>query len=234
MLQGPFAAALFKAWELEPLNDENLAELPVFPLPSTVLFPGTVLPLHIFEERYRAMVIDAIENDTGIAIAQLKPGREFTDRPAVHEVAGAGRIIHADELPDGRFNILVHGLHRVKLCDELERDKLYRRFRAEYVPAAMPTALEQASACLAKLQSCVLSLQTSVANTDPQLVEVLSATPDPVELADVLSAAVVPDARTQQDLLATNDLNYRIDVLVDALAEVMVQVGEPPRETMLN
>ncbi len=219
---------------LEPLSSENLSELAVFPLPSTVLFPGTVLPLHIFEDRYRQMVEDALENDLGIAVAQLKPGREFTDRPTVHEIAGAGRIIHAERLEDGRFNVLVHGLHRVRLCEELPRDRLYRKFRAEHVAAASPEALEKAEAGLVKLQSCLLSLQTSVAQSDAQLVEVLSSTPDPVELADILAAAVIPDAEIQQDLLANADLNHRIDVLVDALAEIMVQVGEPPVQSRLN
>lgn len=218
--------------EPEPFSDEAVSRLAVFPLPSTVLFPGTVLPLHIFEPRYRAMVADALATDKAMAIVLAKDEPSDMNTPAaVHEVATAGRIIHAETLPDGRFNILLHGMQRVRLLEELNEGRLYRTFRAELIPQPDEAQLERASRELGRLQSCVLSLTSALETTDEQLVEVLRATPDPVQLADILAAAVVSDSDLQQRLLSQDDFGSRISKLIDVLADFMVRAGPPPRSS---
>lgn len=101
--------------------------VPVFPLPNAVLFPDTVLPLHIFEPRYRSMVRDASAGDGRIAIALLRPGWEesYEGRPAFHQVGTVGRIQDLQPLPDGRFNLELAGLQRVSFS-ELPSTKPYR------------------------------------------------------------------------------------------------------------
>jgi Lon protease-like protein len=81
----------------------------MFPLPDVTFFPHTLLPLHIFEARYRALVTDALARDRRLCIAQLQPGYEATyaGKPAVRAVAGAGQIVKWERLPTGRYNILV-------------------------------------------------------------------------------------------------------------------------------
>ncbi len=220
------------------MSSSTLARLPIFPLPKAVLFPGTVLPLHVFEPRYRQMVADALEGDRAIAIVLIEGGEagdEVQTAPApIHEVACAGRIIHADKLEDGRYNILLQGVTRVRLLEELPLDKPYRRFRAEPIAGPGDAELARASRELARLQSCVLSLRSSVQESDAQLVEVLRSTSDPVQLADILSAAVVSDVDLQQRLLAERDFATRVRTLIDVLAEVMVKTGEPPKELQMN
>ena len=75
-----------------PLSAKELARLPVFPLPRVVFFPGTALPLHLFEPRYTEMIEDCLESGcTAMAVALLSPGWEdsYEGKPAIHEIAGA-------------------------------------------------------------------------------------------------------------------------------------------------
>ena len=94
--------------------------IPIFPLPEVVFFPDTVLPLHVFEPRYRQMIADCLAGDRWLGVAMLRPGweKDYQGRPPVHDVAGAGEILQAEVLADGRFNILLDGRARVRILEE--------------------------------------------------------------------------------------------------------------------
>ena len=106
--------------------------IPLFPLPNVVLFPGVFLPLHIFEERYRALTRDALAGDRIIGMTLLRPGFEgdYNGRPPIYPVGCAGVISHSDRLPDGRYNIVLHGLSKFRVVEEMT-DGEYRRARIE-------------------------------------------------------------------------------------------------------
>ena len=101
--------------------------IPIFPLPNVVLFPNVFLPLHIFEPRYREMVDDALKGDRIIGMTLLRPGWEgqYEGRPAVYPIGCAGVITHAERLSDGRFNIVLRGMHKFRITGE-ETRRLYR------------------------------------------------------------------------------------------------------------
>ncbi len=105
--------------------------LPIFPLPTVVLFPNVFLPLHIFEPRYRQMVGDALGGDRMIGMVLLQPGYEerYEATPPVYEVGCAGLMTHAERLPDGRYNIVLRGLERFRIVGEESSTTsvLYRR-----------------------------------------------------------------------------------------------------------
>lgn len=111
--------------------------VPVFPLPNVVFFPGTKLPLHIFEPRYQQMLHDVRESEQLISIALLdrrqKGGRTPDSNPAIHNIAGLGRLTRVEKLPNGLFNIDLFGLSRVKIVRELPSEKPYRIARVEPV-----------------------------------------------------------------------------------------------------
>ena len=110
--------------------------LPLFPLPGVVLLPGTLLPLHVFEPRYLAMVTDALAGERLIGMAMLKPGWESADDPPpIYAVGGAGEIVESEDLEDGRFNIVLEGRFRYRVIDEAAPDP-YRLARVEEIPAA--------------------------------------------------------------------------------------------------
>src|SRR3954469_5122290 len=94
--------------------------LPLFPLPTVVLFPNVFLPLHIFEPRYREMVADSLAGDRVIGMVLLRPGweRNYEGRPAVYPVGCSGVITHFEKLADGRYNIILRGLRRFRLPEK--------------------------------------------------------------------------------------------------------------------
>lgn len=120
----------------------------VFPLPTVVLFPRTYLPLHIFEPRYRQMVVDAVAHHQCIGMALLKDGWEaqYEGNPPVYAVGCVGRLTSVEPLPDGRFNILLQGLARFVIEEEFA-DRPYREARIVLQPmptaAAMPEPLKR-------------------------------------------------------------------------------------------
>lgn len=117
--------------------------LPLFPLPNLVFFPNTRLPLHVFEPRYRQMVMDALEADNRFGIVLLRPGWEtdYFGAPAIHDCGTMGTIEQAVPLEDGRFNILVRGDIRVRIVDEVSSVP-YRTARVIARPEIVRTATE--------------------------------------------------------------------------------------------
>jgi uncharacterized protein len=108
--------------------------IPLFPLPGVVLFPGTLLPLHIFEPRYRAMVADALAGERTIGMALLKQGwEEASGAPAIHPIGGAGEIVESDQLPDGRYNIVLEGRFRYRVLREEASATPYRTASVEEI-----------------------------------------------------------------------------------------------------
>ncbi|MSO62473.1 MAG: ATP-dependent protease [Acidobacteria bacterium] len=107
------------------------SSLPIFPLPTVVLFPSVFLPLHIFESRYRQMVADALAGDRLIGMVLLRPGHKADDegRPPVYGTGCTGLITHAERLDDGRFNLVLRGLDKFTMLGEEDPaiGQLYRR-----------------------------------------------------------------------------------------------------------
>jgi len=96
------------------------SSLPLFPLPTVVLFPNVFLPLHIFEPRYRQMIADALAGDRLIGMVLLRPGHDADseERPPIYSVGCTGLITHAERLDDGRFNLVLRGLDKFTILGE--------------------------------------------------------------------------------------------------------------------
>jgi uncharacterized protein len=114
--------------------------LAVFPLTGVLLLPGTTLPLHIFEPRYRAMVEDALSGDRVFGMIQPfvpqndnrpLPGAE-KESPELYKVGCAGYIEKWEKLPDGRFFIQLKGVNRFRVGEELPQRRGYRVVKADY------------------------------------------------------------------------------------------------------
>ncbi|MEP2987816.1 MAG: LON peptidase substrate-binding domain-containing protein [Parasphingorhabdus sp.] len=102
--------------------------LSIFPLPGALLFPGMHLPLHIFEERYQALINDAMARDRRIGMIQPKTGG---DTPELFDIGCVGKIIDIEALEDGRFNIVLEGVARFKVIEELDSSTAFRQVQAE-------------------------------------------------------------------------------------------------------
>lgn len=105
----------------------------LFPLPGVVLYPRLGMPLHIFEERYKAMVVDALAGDRLIAMALLQAGDDgdSPDAPPIHETVCVGRISAEERLPDGRYTLILHGIARARILEEIDLGTPYRMARVE-------------------------------------------------------------------------------------------------------
>ena len=102
--------------------DKFTGEVPVFPLSNVVLFPYVLLPLHIFEDRYKKMLHDSLSGEKLITMALLKPGWEknYYDNPDVYDISCLGRVISTEYFEDGRANVILYGLKRVQIMKFLE------------------------------------------------------------------------------------------------------------------
>lgn len=199
--------------------------LPIFPLPGVQLFPHALLPLHVFEPRYRDMVRDAMAGDRLIAIASFEPGYEanYHGRPAVRPMIGVGAVVGHEPLGEGRANIVLRGLTRARIERELPPDQSYRLVDAATVvddvahgfdaPTARDTLVLLADQLALKLPSGGETLR-ELARSQPEL----------GALVDVLSAALVTDPADRQMLLETVDVATRVDRVSGEIATVLTRL----------
>lgn len=205
--------------------------LPVYPLPDAVLFPGIVLPLQIVDGVYRQMVADCVAGN-GQVVMVWSGGSPLTPSISMSDVGCVGRIIHRDH-ESGSDNILVQGCERVRLLEEVNSPVRYKRFRVEMIPRASESLLKAAQREIALWHSAVVNLGTVVKSYDADLLEVLRATSDPIDLIDILSAVLVGEVQEQQRLLATGDLGVRMNTLLSRMVDLMAHGKLHPAETTL-
>jgi len=188
--------------------------LPLFPLPGVVLLPGTLLPLHIFEPRYRAMVADALEGDRLIGMAMLKPGWEQAEEPPpIYEVGGAGEIVESEELEDGRSNIILEGRFRYRILGEARPDP-YRLARVEEIPAASFSGLAQQEEAMA-LGTAAFAEIASELELPPLPAGFLS----PERLSSELALRLRFAPPELQAFLETDSLPARFETLIGRMLE---------------
>jgi len=181
--------------------------IPIFPLADVVLFPNMSRPLHIFEPRYRTMVADALEGDRLIGMVLLKSGYEadYEGRPPIYSIGCAGRIIQAEQLPDGRYAIALRGLVKFRVTGE-EASRPYRLAHVEALPELLE---EEEEGTLRELRQQLTAL---LASTVP------GSQPPPPELPD-------------EDLV--NGLAQFLDILPRARQELLEQQGPLARAQAL-
>jgi len=194
---------------------------PIFPLPDVTFFPHTLMPLHVFEARYRVMVMDALERDRKLAVVRLQPGYEATyaGKPAVHAVGGLGEIVSCERLATGRYNILLRGECRVRIEQELPTDTLYRVVRARRLVDG--EAAGDAAAALARIRAACRTLLGALARPADLLDTALAGGQAPGVIADRVAAAVLPDTDLRQSLLETLDVIARVTRVADALESLV-------------
>jgi Lon protease-like protein len=188
----------------------SLIRVPIFPLAGALLFPRAQLPLHIFEPRYRAMVRDALEGDGLIVMVQPRDER---DPPSVFKVGCLGKIVGSEELDDGRFNIVLEGIGRIRIAREADVKTPYRQVDAdrsdferdgedsEPLGIAQRAELERESKLYADALGYAVDWQ-SVARLDDEM------------LVNGIAQIVPLDVGSKQALLEAGNIADRADLLV--------------------
>ena len=194
--------------------------VPLFPLPGLFLFPGTALPLHIFEPRYRKMVEDLLDTSGRLVLGTVMPGheKEVMGAPPVHVIAGLGEIARHQRLPDGRFVIFVIGLTRVRLS-EVESDRPYRKVEVEPL-AEKKVSPSEADVLRRELTAAVKARSPTV--TLPEDVPL-------GQLTDLLLLHLRLDVTTMIDLYSRLDVRERARGALDQHAKVPIPPPQKPK-----
>lgn len=193
---------------------------PLFPLPDVVHFPHLLLPLHIFEPRYRAMVADALEGDRLLAMALLKPGAATTaGSPPIHDVVCLGRITANQQTEDGRYYLVLQGLSRARIVREENDDLAYRVAQLELLPD--PETVFAPAAANAQRRRLLLAFRSLFPkhNLDRVLRRAIKEAVPLGILCDVLADALSLDAQTAYHVLAETDVKERCRLVLRLIQE---------------
>jgi hypothetical protein len=212
----------------EPLMLTTL--IPVFPLPDVVLFPGVFLPLHIFETRYREMVKDCLAGDRLIGVTLLRPGwdHDADGQPAIYLVGCVGLISHIEELPDGRYNLVLRGVEKFRVVKEEEPLRAYRRASVDYFEEQMTVADHES---VRRQRHQLERLLTTVSDAPDQ--------PFPSNLSDeevinALAQYLDLEPIERQALLEQDGVAKRCDALIELLEMKAMSNGQAPDRGLVH
>jgi Lon protease-like protein len=183
--------------------------LPLFPL-GTVLFPGMVLPLRVFEERYRRMVADLLEQPEPreFGVVAIRKGREV-GAESIHELYDIGCVATVREVvphEDGRYDLVAVGARRFRLL-RADRTLPYFQGEVEYLPEADDAGGAPPAAAI---QAAFRDYLNALADQAGAVIRVADIPDDPVMLSYVIAAAMIIDLPERQGLLAAPDCASRL------------------------
>jgi Lon protease-like protein len=193
---------------------------PLFALPNVVLFPKTPMPLYIFEERYRTMVREAIAGSRELVISLLQSVSEldYTNLSAVHTIACLGKIETYEELEDGKYNIVVIGLHRVRILREIQHSP-YRLVEVEKIEE---TACDEHAADIVERHNQLGGLFarfTELATGAKQQALELMPQLDFESLVNMVAMTLNLGIEQKQALLEMDKMTQRCDELIPVLQQ---------------
>ena len=193
--------------------------VPVFPLPNTVLIPGELLPLHVFEPRYRELTRDALASHRVFGVVSILHGHEAeaAGAPPLEEVGCLGYIAQHSELPDGRFLLWLVGLEPFRIEQELEVDTPYRAVRVSYLPTTDSAAeLSQVTPLRRELRTLLPGLLDADESTRRTMFEHLGEASDS-QLVALACHAVEMGPERKLDLLQRSSLVARYSMVFEDL-----------------
>jgi uncharacterized protein len=220
--------------DVSPLSDFT-GSARLFPLPNLVLFPHVMQPLHVFEPRYRQMTADALAGDRLIALALLEPGWEadYDGKPAIHPVACLGRVVAEQLLEDGRYNILLRGLSRIRVLEELSQGKLYRTGRVELLADRRPPEGPAEREPRKRLARAVAAWFPEKGAVYEQFRKLFRSDLALGPLGDIVSFALPIDLEVKQALLEELDVRRRVRRLLEYLEAHPPKPAKPSKPAKL-
>lgn len=201
----------------EPLEVPEL--VPIFPLPEVVLFPHAILPLHVFEPRYRDMMADALAGSRIIAVGLLKPGFEplyYTRRAPIHGTVGLGHILEAEELTNGNYNMLLRGIARA-VVEEESSDRPYRIGRIQPVETYCSCPEEQSESLRDELFTAIRGNQALSPDLRQFWLRLKGLDLELDQISDLIAAGLPLEAELRQCMLDEPDAFARGTLLLEQL-----------------
>ena len=196
----------------EHRRDETLIELPLFPL-NVVLFPGVPLPLHIFEERYKAMIGRCLEQNEPFGVVLIKEGPEVGGPAEPHRIGTTARVLRSELLDEGRMNIMTKGERR---CEVVGGTRQSPGVSAEVRFVDEPEgdgAAEAMAEITAEYEALVRNLSALTGGYTSQVPVPTS----PVEMSYSIASSVDMPNAVRQELLETETASVRLTQLIPLL-----------------
>jgi ATP-dependent Lon protease len=185
-------------------------KIPVMTLPGITFFPQALLPLHIFEPRYRAMLRDVLATNRLFAVAGIDPRKADAFEPP-HRVASMGIVRACQENKDGTANLLLQGLARVEI-QTIVGDEPYRTIRIRAL-ASDPGADDDENLKLrTRLSRLLTTRQRLSGDTSNDLARFLKTISDPEIFVDLAAFSFCEKPRLKQKLLETLDVHRRLEI----------------------
>jgi uncharacterized protein len=191
----------------------------LFPLPNLVMYPHVMQPLHVFEGRYREMLEDALASDRLIAMALLEPGWEsdYESRPPVAPYACLGKVVAHHRLEDGRYNLLLMGVGRIRILDELSPPRSFRQAKVELLHDCCCGDLHQLDELQSDLLTAFKHLLPCSCQVPEQLTDLLSKHLPLGMLTDLAAYTLPLDLAVKRELLAECRVDARARILLKQL-----------------
>lgn len=198
--------------------------IPLFPLPSVVLFPRIVQPLHIFEPRYLEMFTEALDSHGNIALALLKPGFEknYFGTPEIHPVVSVGQIVTYQPRDDGTYDVVLLGDKRALLKREVG-GKIYRRGVLVELEEKLPCSAEAREDLKTNMDALLEVAIQNIEEENQGLARLQKSFSDESSigfLVDFLAHHFIKDLEFQQSILEELDVSLRARTLLDALSSI--------------
>ncbi len=194
------------------------ATVPVMPLAGVSLFPNALLPLHIFEQRFRQMLDHALQADRMICVALVRPEKpDWRATDDFFPVSTVGLIRACVGREDGTSDLILQGMQRVKFTGFIQ-EAPYPIARLKPLKTRTKLTVET-DALSAKVLEFYGQLKTSGRELPEKVDRYLSEMSDPEMLADLIASTFISDAERRQQLLEELDLNQRLRLLIQYLRE---------------
>lgn len=198
-------------------------EVPVMTLPNVAFFPQALMPLHIFEPRYRQMLRDVLATNRLFAVAGIDPrqAREPSQFEPPHRIASVGIVRACQKNDNGTSNLLLQGLCRVEISGIIT-DEPYRRIRVRAL-ASQPGASEDDNTELRRKLARLIALKNKLAATgNPQsgpgeMAAFLKTVDDPEAFVDIAAFSLCEDTKLKQTLLETLDVHRRLELFSERM-----------------
>ena len=193
-------------------------EIPVMPLPGAVLFPNALLPLYIFEPRYREMLEHALKHDRMFSVTLIKPScAEWNASEDFFHLATVGLIRACVGRGDGTSNLVLQGLHRVRFTS-FEQETPFPVAKIDIVESSDDTTVET-EALGEKVLELYRKLKRAERRLPPKVDRYLAQLGDIEMLADLVASTFVDDPLRRQRMLEEQSVNQRLRLLITFLQD---------------
>lgn len=214
----------------------EFVDIPIFPLPNVTFFPQTLMQFHVFEPRYRRMTSNCLAGDRLMGVSLLKEGwqKDYFGRPPICKTFGVGKIVDHEQLGDGRYNITLEGLFRVRLIEEYPT-KQYRTARAQVIQdPPIDICRVQVAAMMKEIQALTSRVSSLMPSMREAIHSAMGTHPHPLAVANQIASALVMDAYDRQSILEQDDPLRRLTLLQIQIRNLAAQLESKVREEMIE